>query len=137
MKKFIIKKAIRKDAFNLSKLDNIANKEFEIWSKQTRKDFEKSISSRMFVFLIAYLNDNPVGYIESEFDISKDIVWIKNIFLIQEFRKKGIAKKLISICSRYWKNKTNLLILLTADRNLKIFEKLGFKKTMNYMVKKI
>ena len=34
---------------------------------------------------------------------------------------------------RYWANKSENIVLLTADRNKKIFEKLGFKKTMNYM----
>ena len=87
--------------------------------------------------MIAYSGKEAVGYIETEFDAGKEIVWIKNIFVLRKYRKKNIARELIKKITRYWKKKTRLLVLLTADRNLKIFQKLGFNKTMNYLVQEI
>ena len=65
----------------------------------------------------------------------KDDVWLKNIYVLKKFRKKNIARYLIKKCCDYWKKKIDLILLLTADRNLEIFERLGFNKTMNYMVR--
>ncbi|MBI2045693.1 hypothetical protein HYT23_06550, partial [Candidatus Pacearchaeota archaeon] len=44
-----------------------------------------------------------------------------------------VAKELIKEALKNWKGKSKSVVLLTADKNLRTFEKLGFKKTMNFM----
>ncbi|MGD0728772.1 MAG: GNAT family N-acetyltransferase, partial [Candidatus Micrarchaeaceae archaeon] len=57
----------------------------------------------------------------------------ENIFVINEFRRKGIAKLLVDKFTSYWLTRVDNIVLITADTNLKIFEQLGFRKEMNYM----
>src|SRR3989338_6007833 len=163
-----IKRVGEKEAPILAEMDKEAYREMKVWTLQTQKDFAKSLRRENFYSLIAYSGKEAVGYIETEFDAGKEIVWIKNIFVMEEYRKRKIARELIMENSddfimqnqnspdrefytkydtinripckqitRYWKKKTRLLVLLTADRNLKIFQKLGFNKTMNYLVQEI
>ncbi|MBM3232656.1 GNAT family N-acetyltransferase [Candidatus Pacearchaeota archaeon] len=122
------------DAALLAKIDKTAFKEMKTWEIQKEKDFAKSLRKKDFYFVIAYHGHEPAGYIESEFDAPKEIVWIKNIYVFKKFRRNKVAKEMIQHVARHWKKKTRLLVLLTADRNLKIFQKLGFTKTMNYLV---
>ena len=132
-----IKKVKSDDARVLTSIDKIAYKEMKFWAPQSEKDFKKSIKNPRFYFSIAEINNKLVGYLESEYDKDKKIVWIKNVFILKQFRKKGLGKLLVNDCIKHWNKKVDLLILLTANRNLKTFEKLGFKKTMNYMMRKI
>jgi GNAT superfamily N-acetyltransferase len=127
-------RAKEKDAALLAKIDKVAFKEMKTWALQKEKDFARSLRKKDFYFVIAYYGNEPAGYIESEFDAPKEIVWIKNIYVFKKFRRKKIAKEIIQHVTRHWKNKTNLMVLLTSDRNLEIFRRLGFKKTMNYLV---
>jgi predicted acetyltransferase len=53
--------------------------------------------------------------------------------LNKEYRKKGIAKKLIDSILKKWQNKSKSIVLLTSNKNTKIFNRLGFKKAMNFM----
>ncbi len=131
----IIRKATIKDAESLANLDKIAYREIKGWALQSKRNFEKTLGNKKFYFLMSLEKNRDIAYLESEYDKEKDAVWLKNIYVMKEFRKKNIAKHLIKKCSNYWRKKTNIIILLTADRNFKIFEKLGFNKTMNYMVK--
>ena len=132
-----IKRVGEKEAPILAEMDKEAYREMKVWTLQTQKDFAESLRRENFYFLIAYSGKEAVGYIETEFDAGKEIVWIKNICVLRKYRKKNIARELIKKITRYWKKKTRLLVLLTADRNLKIFQKLGFNKTMNYLVQEI
>ena len=133
----IIRRASVRDVCVLAELDKLAHKEMKVWALQSEKDFTRSLRKKDFYFLIGYIKNHAVGYVETEYDAPKEIVWIKNIFVKKEYRKKKIARQLIQHITRYWKRKTRLMVLLTADRNLGIFERLGFKKTMNYLVQEI
>ncbi|MEK6933675.1 MAG: GNAT family N-acetyltransferase [Nanoarchaeota archaeon] len=131
----IVRKATTRDANSLDELDRSAWEEIKNWSLQTKQNFKRSLKNQKFYFLIASEDKKDVGYLESEYDKEKDAVWLKNIYVLKKFRKKNIARYLIKKCCDYWKKKIDLILLLTADRNLEIFERLGFNKTMNYMVR--
>ncbi|MEK6825811.1 MAG: GNAT family N-acetyltransferase [Nanoarchaeota archaeon] len=132
-----IRRATLPDAKALASLDALARREMRVWALQKEKDFVHSLNKKDSYFLIALEGKSFVGYIETEFDAPKEIVWIKNIFVIKKYRKKKIARQMIQQITHYWKKNTKLIVLLTADRNLKIFNKLGFRKTMNYLVQEI
>lgn len=132
-----IRKATIRNAGDLAELDSLAWREIKTWSLQSKQDFEKSLRKKRFYFLIASEDEKKIGYLEFEYDKEKDAVWIKNIYVLKEYRKNNIAKQLIKKYCDNWKNMTNLIILLTADKNVRIFEELEFNKTMNYMVKEI
>ena len=122
-----------KDARELTKVDKIANKEFKWWHPSTKRDFEKVIKKSKYLVVVAKDDEKIVGYLEANFKGDKETIWIENVYTIQKFRNRQIAKKLMNKFVKNWKNKVNNIVLLTADRNKKILGRLGFKKTMNYM----
>ena len=121
-----------KDSKELEKIDKIANEEFKWWHLQSKKKFENAIKKSRYLIVIARINQKMVGYLEASFKNEKTI-WIENIYTSKYYRKKQVVKQLIKDSVKHWKNKVDNIVLLTADRNKKTFEKLGFKKTMNYM----
>ncbi|MEK6888559.1 MAG: GNAT family N-acetyltransferase [Nanoarchaeota archaeon] len=125
----LIRKAIPKDASQLNKLDIVANKEKPWWEVQSVSEFRKSVK---FIF-VAESTEEIIGYAQLKKDNKK--FWLENIYVLKNYRKKQIAKKLVNCLLKEIKPK--YVSLITSDENLRIFEKLGFKKTMNYMVKVI
>jgi len=80
-----------------------------------------------------YINPNLKEKYGKKYRISLESIYGK-----KEYRNKGISNKLVSKLreyrkNNYWKEKIQSIELLTEDKNIKIFEKLGFKKVMNYM----
>jgi len=133
----IIREADVEDVRNLVMIDIAASREIKQWFPQSGKELRTSLKKPDFLFILAAEDKEVVGYLESEYDREKRAVWIKNIYVLKEFRKKGIARLLVKKCISSWKKRASNFILLTADRNLKTFERLGFKKTMNYMVHEV
>jgi ribosomal protein S18 acetylase RimI-like enzyme len=121
------------DIDGLVKLDKIAHKENKFWNIQSKAQFKKVVKRSKFLTIIAKNNQTPIGYLQSGLKNTKLHVWIDDIYVIKEFRKKGIAKMLVNKFVNHWKNKVNYIVLITEDKNIKIFEKLGFEKEMNYM----
>ena len=122
-----------KDAKNLEILDNIANGEFNYWFPKSKKEFEKIIIKSKRLILVSKNDDDIVGYLQAKFKDDKKTIWVENIYVMKKFRKNKISKNLVRKFVEYWKNKVENIVLLTSDKNKIIFEKLGFKKTMNYM----
>jgi predicted GNAT family acetyltransferase len=121
------------DANDLERLDKIAHKEKKWWEIQSKNDFKKVINESAFLTLIVREDDKPIAYLQSGLRNTKKHLWIENIFVINEFRRKGIAKLLVDKFTSYWLTRVDNIVLITADTNLKIFEQLGFRKEMNYM----
>ena len=120
-------------AKDLAKIDKIANEEFKWWHLSTENHFEKAIRKSKYLIVVAKDGDKIVGYLEANFKDDKKTIWIENIYTIKKSRNRKIAKRLLGAFVKHWKCKVDNIVLLTADRNKMTFERLGFKKTMNYM----
>jgi len=136
----IILRATPKYAKNLYELDKFAEKEIDWWSARSEKSYFDIIKNKKNLILVAKNGEEFVGYLcailrnyENKFRISLEDIYVK-----KEYRNKGISNNLVSKLreyrkNNYWKEKIQGIELLTEDKNVKIFEKLGFKKVMNYM----
>ncbi len=124
-----------KDVVELAKMDLIAYSEFKGWSPNSKSDFRNIIKKSKQPIILAKEKRNIVGYASLRIDKKKKWVWLENLYVLKEWRKKGVARYLIKGIINYHHKKTPKkgVVLLTADRNLDIFKKLGFQKTMNFM----
>lgn len=118
-----IRKTTAKDVKDLVQIDKQAKKEIKGWHPRSSKEFHKIIRG---VF-VAVQKKNIVGYANIRKEAGK--LWLEDIYVVKEFRREGVAKHLL----KKIKGTNKHLVLLTANRNKKIFERLGFRKTMNYM----
>jgi predicted GNAT family acetyltransferase len=131
MKIIIATKEYSKDLENLSRL---ASKERKGWTFQNKKQFERIINSKNEGCCITILDSSVVGYLVYKYDKKEKRFWIEQVFVKKGFRNNGVAESLIDHVVKTWKKVKHVqIVLLSGDRNLKIFNKIGFEKTMNYM----
>ena len=123
-----------KNANDLEILSRESHKEFKYWTYENKKSFRKILKKKNEGIYIAKIGNKIVGYLHFEYIKEKRRLWIEQIYVLREFRKNNVAKNLIIKLIKKWRKiKFINIVLLTADRNVKIFEKLRFRKTMNYM----
>jgi ribosomal protein S18 acetylase RimI-like enzyme len=122
--------ARQKDAPALASLDKQAHSEMSYWKPQSTRTFQATIKTCPHSISVALINKQAVGYLEVQ---QGKKITVENIYVLQQWRRKNIARALMEHSLSFWKNKSESITLLAADRNVKIFEKLGFRKTMNYM----
>ena len=136
MKNLEIRFARDNDCAGLEKLDKKAHKEIKWWEHQNRREFEKIIRSNNFLTLVAEDNGLIVGYLQATLKFDDSALWIEDIYVDKKYRRKGVASRLLDKFTDHWKGKKKSIVLITSDKNVKIFDKIGFTKRANYMVYK-
>ena len=131
--RFKIKIANKNNIKDIVNLDRIAHKEFSWWITKDSKFFRKFLGNRNNQILIAEKDGRIIGYLGLEYNKDRKSTWLNEIYVVKKERENYVAKKLVKEALKNWKKKSKSIVLLTADRNLAIFEKLGFQKTMNFM----
>ena len=123
------------DAKKLAEIDKVANAELSGWKPNNKSDFMKIIKKNKNSIIVARENNNVVGYLSSRPDKDSKWLWVEDVYVLKNYRRKNVSKKLISKLVDYHKKKIpkRRIVLLTPDRNINIFRKLGFQKTMNFM----
>lgn len=127
----IIRIAKNKDSEGLSNIDNIAHKEFDWWIPKDKRFFNKFINNKLNMILISEYNERIIGYLGLEYNKDRKSTWLNELYIIKEMRRYGVARELVNL--GLWESKSKSIVLLTADNKIKIFDKMGFKKTMNFM----
>ena len=128
-----IRKATPKDCSALERINLIAQKERGWWIPQNARFYKKFLKKNSNDVLVAYDDNNLIGFLSLEYNKEQKSVWINDVFVIPAARKRGVAKKLVELAIKRWKNKSKSIVLLTSDNNVPIFEKIGFKKKLNFM----
>ena len=145
-------RATPKYAKNLYDLDKFAEREIKWWTARSLDDEKSLIKNNKKLILFAKNDEEFVGFLYAQLKNygtylnpklkekygKKYRISLESIYLKKEYRNQGISNKLVSKLreyrkDNYWKVKIQGIELLTEDKNIKIFEKLGFKKVMNYM----
>jgi len=124
-----------RDTQELADIDKIGNKELKGWSPNSKLDFIKNIKKLKYKIIIAKEKNKIIGYLSLRLDKDSRWIWVEDVYVIKDLRNKGIAGDLIRKAINFRNDKfpARRLVLLTPDRNLNIFSRLGFKKTMNFM----
>jgi ribosomal protein S18 acetylase RimI-like enzyme len=138
-------------------LENLLNIEHKHWANFYNKDLIKKINLDEYInrnriknlhFLLYYKEKKLVGRIEyHEYNVNDKIIknrfiykngiylWIKSVFVLEEYRRQGI---LHNIFDYLLKNISNKNVALAVDKSninaLKAYEKFGFKKIIERKV---
>ena len=111
---------------DLDEVYEIDKKSFPIpWSKSS---FEEELKNMLAIYLVARIDNKIVGYIGSWMVI--DECHITNIAIHPDYRRNGIAKKLVNELFKYCNEHGISYILLEVRANnisaQKLYESLGF-----------
>ncbi|MEK6824677.1 MAG: GNAT family N-acetyltransferase [Nanoarchaeota archaeon] len=128
-----IRKATLKDCPALEQINVLAQKETGWWIPQNAQFYKKFLKKNNNDLLVAYKANNLIGFLSLEYNKEQKSTWINDVFVIPSSRKKGIAKQLVKMAINRWKNKSSSIVLLTSDNNMPVFERMGFKKKLNFM----
>jgi glucosamine-phosphate N-acetyltransferase len=102
------------------------------YSKEQFKNFLDKNNKKIFIF---EMNNNIIGtgslILESKISHDfKNVAHLEDIVVDKNFRGKGYGKYIINYLIQYAKkNNCYKVILNTDEKNLKFYEKCGFKKT--------
>jgi ribosomal protein S18 acetylase RimI-like enzyme len=92
-------------------------------------------------FLVARTEDSLVGWVLVDHSIDwfthKEIGWISDVYVKQEFRKQGVAKKLLAQSLIEFKylgyNDVRLNVFSFNEKAISLYETLGFKDVNKFM----
>ena len=114
------------EKMNESHLDDVAKIENACFAHPwSRKDLEAQLSIDTSHFIVASLNGRAVGYMGLQ--IFSGEGYVTNVAVLPEYRRRGIAKRLISA---EFENEMNFITLEVRKSNtpaIKLYEKAGFK----------
>jgi len=128
------KMTLKPQKLNWESLEEIKKTE----SEELKKDFRNS-KKKIFV---AVLEEKIIGFIKISFLGKNPYIKTKRgeideLFVLEDYRKKGIGKALIKKGFFLFKSKEIKLISISVISNniptLKIYEKLGFKESVKRM----
>ncbi|GBE19609.1 putative acetyltransferase [archaeon BMS3Abin17] len=119
----------------------------ELRVKEKKKIFEGDIKSGKGAIFLAKLNKKLIGYvfvlgfIPKKVSNTKDFGYISDLYILKEFRKKGLAKELISRAEKWLKKSGYKEISLDVNNfNMKakrLYNKLGYFKESYCLRKKL
>lgn len=123
----IIRGGEKSDLSKLEELDKIANKETKWWQPLSKSDFLRIIKSKNLLYIVEE-KEAIIAYLSGEIK-GKQLI-LENVFVRKEYRKRGIANKLIKRFILDWKKKNVKEMRLDCPERLRDFyEKLGFRVT--------
>ena len=128
------RKSRKTDLKLLVDLDKQANKEISWWKPLTYSQFLK-IHSNYSIFL-AIDNKQIIGYLSTEIkkQNKEEVLFLDNIFVLKEYRKKGISKNLIFMFLEEYKRKYSKIKLYSPTSLERFYKKFGFKSKYITMV---
>lgn len=132
-----IRFAETKDLESLLKIDRLAHQEFpDWWDCLEASEMKKLIGKSKFNVLVAVVDGGIVGFLRGSLS-EKNMLYVDDIFVLKELRGQGLGKQMMNLFLEEWKGKAVSVGLHTEDFNVKKFEKMGFKKKMNFMYRKL
>lgn len=132
----MIKKATIKEAKVLASLA------IKMWSNHTitelEQDFIDIINNPNNVCFIKYIDDNPIGFVESskrydyvEGTRTNPVGYLEGIYILEDYRLKGYAKELLMVCEKWAKEEG--CKEFASDCGLDNQDSLSFHKAMGFM----
>jgi spermidine synthase len=102
------------------------------WKESCSSEQISKLISGSFCFLSAWNEDKLVGFGRVISDGFND-GYIQDVYVVENFRKQGIAGNIISKLTEYCKEKNiNWIALIAAKGSVTLYEKLGFEKMIDH-----
>lgn len=130
---------IKKEDFK--EYSKLIKKEIKYSKKNLNHEFQKILKSKEDYLFFAEEKDKVIGFIHGEIEKNKSgkRAEIEYIHIIKEYRKKGIATRLINYFINIAESKKCSSITLKVNKKnvnaIKLYNKFGFEIT-NYLMRK-
>ncbi len=130
------RKSRKTDLKVLVDIDKIANKEISWWTPLSLNQFIK-IHTKYSIYL-AINNHKIIGYLSTDIkrQNKEDVLFLDNLFVLKEYRKEGVAKKLIDLFIKENKSKFSKIKLYSPKSLENFYKKFNFKTKYVTMVLK-
>lgn len=127
------------DAFESFEMASKLSMSFDVTGMHQLNDFERVVVNGQSIFLIANLNGLATGYLYGNthyaFYAAREIAWIEELFVLEEYRGKGIARALIKQAESIAIQRDAVLISVATRRAELFYEKFGYERSAQYFRK--
>ncbi|MCH1911852.1 GNAT family N-acetyltransferase [Leptospira noguchii] len=128
-----IRKAKETDRESIQKLTSLFATSFKTDSGSFNSSFNELLKDSNAIFLVAEENGTPIGYLLG-FDhytlyANGRVSWVEEIFILEDYRRKGFAKNLMTSFEEWGKNRGSKLIGLATRRAKDFYLALGYEES--------
>ncbi len=103
------------------------------WNLDLSKVYRFHFSEKYFYGSIALIGDEIAG--TGMVIFNRDIAWLGTIIVKEKFRNKGIGKAITEhLIDRAKDNGARNIILVASSLGLPVYERIGFRQSMNYLI---
>ncbi|MDI7207328.1 GNAT family N-acetyltransferase [Leptospira santarosai] len=128
-----IRKAKETDRESIQKLTSLFATSFKTDPDSFNNSFNELLKDSNAIFLVAEENGTPIGYLLG-FDhytlyANGRVSWIEEIFILEDYRRKGFATNLMTSFEEWGKNRGSKLIGLATRRAKDFYLALGYEES--------
>ncbi|EMJ49688.1 GNAT family N-acetyltransferase [Leptospira santarosai] len=128
-----IRKAKEIDRESIQKLTSLFATSFKTDPDSFNNSFNELLKDPNSIFLVVEENETPIGYLLG-FDhytlyANGRVSWVEEIFILEDYRRKGFAKNLMTSFEEWGRNRGSKLIGLATRRAKDFYLALGYEES--------
>jgi N-acetylglutamate synthase-like GNAT family acetyltransferase len=135
----IIRNATNKDAEQVLELAKKFATSFKTDKEKFYKIYPEIVGDRNISFVVAEENNQIIGYCLSfhhlTFYANGYVSWVEEIMVNENYRSKGVGKKMMEEIEQISKSMDSKLIGLATRRAANFYEKIGYEESATYFRK--
>jgi ribosomal protein S18 acetylase RimI-like enzyme len=135
--------SLAKEMFEIEPITMPSEANSNKWFSFVRDGLDK----KRTLMLIAKAEEKTVGFVsatlprEQAFEVAQSFGIVNDLYVLPEFRRKGIGKKLLEECLNRIRaggfKAARLSVLLGDESAIRLYQKLGFRIFMHSMARKL
>ncbi|WP_032912344.1 GNAT family N-acetyltransferase, partial [Leptospira santarosai] len=121
------------DRESIQKLTSLFATSFKTDPDSFNNSFNELLKDPNSIFLVVEENETPIGYLLG-FDhytlyANGRVSWVEEIFILEDYRRKGFAKNLMTSFEEWGRNRGSKLIGLATRRAKDFYLALGYEES--------
>jgi GNAT superfamily N-acetyltransferase len=128
-----VRKIQLEDLDNVFKLTELFSTSFKIKRELFEVSFVNLINDSATHFILAEINNVIVGYClcynHYTLYANGKVAWVEEIFVLEEYRRKGIARRLMNEMEKWARSRDSKLIALATRRAREFYLSIGYEES--------
>jgi len=137
----IIREAHQSDCSDVFRMSKSMATSFEVNETDFNNSYSAILTNSDSICLIAETNDSPIGYLlgfdHPAFYANGRVSWMEEIYVTDEFRRKGVGKLLTNEFEKWCSERKSKLIGLATRRAAEFYKSMDYEESAIFFRKLI